>query len=67
MVFRSYAKINLSLTVNSRRKNRLHEIQSLYCWINLFDKIEIKHPQQKKESDIPSNTLKLIEEAEKNI
>lgn len=32
-----------------------------------FDKIEIKHPKQKKESDIPSNTLKLIEEAEKNI
>ena len=32
-----------------------------------FERIEIKHPQQKKESDIPSNTLKLIEEAEKNI
>ena len=41
MVIKSYSKINLSLKVNSKKKNGLHEIQSLYCLINLFDKIKI--------------------------
>ena len=40
MVVKSYSKINLSLTVNSKKKG-LHEIQSFYCLINLFDEIEI--------------------------
>ncbi len=42
MVLKSFSKINLSLKVNSKRKNGLHEIQSLYCLINLFDIIKIK-------------------------
>ena len=42
MVLKSYSKINLSLKVNSKLKNNLHEIQSLYCLINLNDKIKIK-------------------------
>tara|TARA_B100000963_G_C22626431_1_gene672608 strand:- start:2890 stop:3063 length:174 start_codon:yes stop_codon:yes gene_type:complete len=33
---------------------------------NKFDRIEIKRSQQIKDTDIPTNTLKLIEEAEKN-
>ena len=41
MVVKSYSKINLSLTVNSKQKKGLHEIQSFYCLINLFDEIEI--------------------------
>ena len=41
MVLKSYSKINLSLSVNSRLKSGLHEIQSYYCLINLSDKIEI--------------------------
>ncbi len=41
MVLKSYSKINLSLKVNSKGKNGLHEIQSLYCLINLFDIIKI--------------------------
>ncbi len=41
MVLKSYAKINLSLRVNSRTVNGLHEIQSLYCLINLSDNIKI--------------------------
>ena len=32
-----------------------------------IEQIEGERPQLKKNSDIPSNTLKLIEEAEKNI
>ncbi len=42
MLIKSYSKINLSLKVNYKLKNGLHEIQSFYCWINLFDKIKIR-------------------------
>ena len=42
MVIKSYAKINLSLTVNKKKLNGLHDIQSVFCLINLFDTITIK-------------------------
>ena len=42
MVLNSYAKINLSLRINSKRKNGLHEIQSYFCLINLTDRIKLK-------------------------
>ena len=42
MVLKSNAKINLTLKVNSRSKNNLHEIQSFFCLIDLADKIRIK-------------------------
>ena len=42
MVLNSYSKINLSLLVNSKLKNGLHNIQSYFCLINLKDKIKIK-------------------------
>ena len=41
MVLKSYSKINLSLRVNGKLKNGLHEIQTYYCLINLTDKIKI--------------------------
>ena len=41
MVIKSYSKINLYLNVCSKRRKSLHEIQSLYCLINLFDEIKI--------------------------
>ena len=41
MNLNSYAKINLSLTVNARLKTGLHEIQSYYCLVDLVDKIKI--------------------------
>ena len=41
MFLNSYSKINLSLNVNSKLKNGLHEIQSYFCLINLSDKIRI--------------------------
>ena len=41
MVIKSYSKINLTLKVNPKNRNGLHEIQSFYCLINLFDKITI--------------------------
>jgi len=43
MVLKSFAKINLSLTINKKIEiKRLHDIQSQFCLINLFDKISIK-------------------------
>jgi 4-diphosphocytidyl-2-C-methyl-D-erythritol kinase len=50
MVFNSYAKINLTLKVNFRNKNNLHEIQSYYCLINLTDKINVKKNYDKKDN-----------------
>tara|TARA_X000001036_G_scaffold333554_1_gene312413 strand:+ start:2778 stop:3614 length:837 start_codon:yes stop_codon:yes gene_type:complete len=41
MVIKSYSKINLTLKVNSKSRNGLHEIQTFYSWINLIDKISI--------------------------
>ena len=41
MILKSHAKINLALTVNSKSNNNLHEIQSFFCLIDLFDKIKI--------------------------
>ena len=42
MVLKSHAKINLSLLVNKKLKNGLHNIQSSYCLIDLSDEILIK-------------------------
>ena len=52
MLIRSYSKINLSLRINPKLMNGLHEIQTLYCWINLFDKIEIKKIKSNKDKII---------------
>jgi len=42
MVVKSFSKINLSLNVNKKLKNGMHNIQSHYCLINLHDTIKIK-------------------------
>ena len=43
MIIKSYAKINLSLIVNKKiKKTGLHNIQSKFCLIDLFDTISIK-------------------------
>ena len=49
MVLSSCAKINLSLRINSKRKDSLHEIQSYFCLINLTDKIKLKKIKEKKD------------------
>ena len=48
MVLKSYAKINLSLSVIKKLDNGLHDIQSLFCLINLYDTILIKKIKKKK-------------------
>ena len=49
MSLSSYAKINLTLKVNYKNKNNLHEIQSYFCLIDLADKIKIKKIKKKKD------------------
>ena len=42
MILKSFSKINLSLKVTGKfKKSRLHNIQSYFCLINLFDQIKI--------------------------
>ena len=52
MIIKSYSKINLSLSVNekSNNKRKLHDIQSHFCLINLFDTIEIKKIKDRKDN-----------------
>lgn len=49
MVLKSYSKINLSLLINKKMKSGLHDIQSHFCLINLYDKIKIKKTNKKKD------------------
>lgn len=49
MVLNSYSKINLSLSINSKLKNGLHEIQTYFCLISLRDKIKISVISKKKD------------------
>ena len=44
----SYAKINLSLGVLGKLKNKLHRIESLVSFIDLHDEISIKQINKKK-------------------
>ncbi len=49
MKLKSFSKINLSLNVNKRLKSGLHEIQSHFCLIDLFDEINIKKNRKFKD------------------
>ena len=49
MIIKSYAKINLSLAVNYKNKNHLHEIQSFFCLVDLADVIYLKKIKGKKD------------------
>ena len=43
MILKSFSKINLSLNINKKlKKDRLHDIQSYFCLVNLFDQIKVK-------------------------
>tara|TARA_B100000029_G_C17393629_1_gene894359 strand:- start:18 stop:866 length:849 start_codon:yes stop_codon:yes gene_type:complete len=45
---KSYAKINISLGVLGKLKSRLHKIESLISFLNLYDEILIKKIKSKK-------------------
>jgi len=49
MVLKSFSKINLSLSINKKLKNGLHDIQSYFCLVNLFDQIKIKKISGRKD------------------
>ena len=49
MIIKSFSKINLSLRVNKKLNRGLHEIQSYYCLVSLFDKIKISKINKKKD------------------
>jgi 4-diphosphocytidyl-2-C-methyl-D-erythritol kinase len=49
MLLKSFSKVNLSLNVNRKLKNGLHEIQSYYCLINLNDKIKINKIEKNRD------------------
>ncbi len=42
MILKSFSKINLSLNVNKKVSRNLHNIQSFFCILNLFDSVKIK-------------------------
>lgn len=50
MVLKSFAKLNLSLRVNKKLNNGFHDLQTIYCQINLSDKIFIKKNKINKDS-----------------
>ena len=47
MVLKSFAKINLTLSVTNKLTNGLHNIQSIYCLINVFDSVILKKNTKK--------------------
>ena len=51
MDLKSYSKINLFLDVNKKLSNGLHDIQSLFCLVDLFDTISIKKKKNNENRD----------------
>ena len=49
MILKSFSKINLSLSVTKKLRNGLHDVQSYFCLINLFDQIKIKKIKSNKD------------------
>ena len=50
MILKSFSKINLSLSVNRKlKKKRLHDLQSYFCLIDLFDQIKIEKVKDLKD------------------
>ena len=52
MVLKSFAKINLSLSIIGKFKKGLHKIQSIYCLVDLYDTITISKAKNKKKDQI---------------
>ena len=52
MVLKSFAKINLTLSVIKKMANGFHDIQSLFCLVDLSDKIYIKKIYNQKIDEI---------------
>ena len=49
MLLKSFSKINLSLSVNKKLKTGLHDIETYFCLIDLFDEIKVKKNKESKD------------------
>ena len=68
MIIKSYSKINLTLRVNSKSRNGLHEIQTLYSWINLIDIIKIiKVKKDKEKISFKGPFAKLVKDKDNSV
>ena len=47
MVLKSFAKINLTLSVTNKFVSGLHNIQSIYCLVDVFDSVILKKNTKK--------------------
>ena len=47
-LIKSYAKVNLSLKVLGRNKNKFHKIQSIISYLDIYDRIYINSVNKKK-------------------
>ena len=47
-LIKSYAKINLCLNILGKNKKKLHKIQSIISFLNLYDRIYIEPTNKKK-------------------
>ena len=55
MVLNYYQKINLNLSLKKKLKSGLHSIQSIYCLIDLHDKIFLKKIKNKRLDQVSFN------------
>ena len=68
MIIKSYSKINLTLRVNSKSRNGLHEIQTLYSWINLIDIIKIiKVKKEEEKISFKGPFAKLVKDKDNSV
>ena len=49
MILKSFSKINLSINISRKLNNGLHDIQSYFCLIDVFDEIKIVKNNKKKD------------------
>ena len=50
MLLKSYSKLNLTLSINKKiPQKKLHDLQSYFCLIDIFDEIKIKKVKGSKD------------------
>jgi len=68
MILKSFSKINLSLNVTKKLVNGMHDIQSYFCLVNLFDTIKInKNNFQKDEINLEGKFAKHVDRKKNSV
>ena len=68
-LIKSYAKINLSLSVLKKLKSKFHKIESLICFVDLYDEIYLNKTYINKirlQAKLQSN-INCVEEEKQNL